>query len=137
MEQANRPGSGNFRAGYYFSDDDDVAPDVTWISKTRLATAMQADGKFHSAPELVIEVLSPGNTNENRDREVKRKLYSRRGLSEYWIISWPKRQLEVYRRDSTTLTLELISTLYEPDTLQSPLLPGFSCPVNEIFEEIV
>jgi hypothetical protein len=87
-------------------------------SDMRLLTAFQADGKLHSSPELVIEVLSPGSTNERRDREVKRKLYSRRGAKEYWIVNRQERRLEVYRRQEGVL--ELDRTLDETDTLQSP-----------------
>jgi len=48
---------------------------------------------------LVIEALSPGVVNETRDKEVKLKLYSRRGVIEYWILDWPKKLIEVYRRE--------------------------------------
>ena len=122
--------------GLIFAEDDDVAPDVVWISKERLAVALKNDGWLHSAPELVIEVLSPGSANENRDYEVKRKLYSRQGVKEYWIVSWQKRQIDVYRRDDTTQELSSGITLYEGDTLTSPLLHGFSCGVREVFEEV-
>ncbi len=136
-KQYNIGGIATAAPGLIFSEDDDAAPDVIWISKERLATALQDDGKLHDAPELVVEVLSPGSTNESRDREVKRKLYSRRGVVEYWIISWPKRQVEVYRRDATGVALVLIQTLFESDILQSPLLPDFSCQVSEIFVDII
>ena len=108
-----------------------MAPDLAWNSRERLATALKDDGKLHVAPELVAEVLSPGMTNEHRDREIKLKLYSRHGVSEYWIVSWRERRIEVYRRMETVLTL--VSTLYENDMLQSPLLPGFVCPVSKLF----
>ncbi len=62
--------------GLIFGEDADVAPDIVWISRERLATALWEDGKLHTAPELVVEVLSPGVTNEHRDREIKMKLYS-------------------------------------------------------------
>ena len=71
--------------------------------------------------------------SETRDREVKRKLYSRRGVSEYWVISCQKRQLEVYRRTPDQPSLELETTLYESDTLKSPLLPGFTVVVADLF----
>ena len=117
--------------GLIFGEHDDVAPDIIWISQERLVTALQADGKLHSAPELVVEVLSPGVPNEHRDREIKMKLYSRRGVLEYWIVSWQERRIEIYRRVETVLTL--VSTLYESDLLQSPLLPGFTCQVSRLF----
>ena len=127
-------GEANAAPGLIFGENDDVAPDLIWISRERLATALQDDGKLHGAPDLVVEVLSPGVTNEHRDREIKLKLYSQRGVLEYWIVSWRERRIEIYRRVETVLTL--VSTLYETDTLQSPLLPGFTCPVSKLFASI-
>ena len=124
-------GEANLAPGVIFAEDDDVAPDVVWISHSRRATAMGADGHLHAAPELVIEVLSPGTTNERRDREVKLKLYSRRGVLEYWIIDWRTQQVAVYRREE--LALRLVATLHPADTLTSPLLPGFACQVATLF----
>ncbi len=128
-------GMANVAPGIIFADDDDVAPDVVWISRERLATALQADGKLHAAPELVVKVLSPGSSNAARDREVKLKLYSRRGVLEYWIVNWQERSMEIYRREDAVLKLQ--STLYENNTLQSPYLPGFDCQVSEIFADII
>lgn len=124
-----------FTPGVIFADDDDVVPDVVWVSYKRLTTALQPDGKLHTSPELVIEVLSPGSENARRDREVKLKLYSRRGANEYWIIDWQERRLEVYRHEEGILTLN--KTLDEIETLQSPLLPGFSCKVGQLFKSLL
>ena len=124
-------GEANVAPGLILGENDDVAPDVIWISRERLAIALQKDGKLHIAPELVVEVLLPGVTTEYRDREIKLKLYSQRGVLEYWIVSWRERRIEIYRRVETVLTLT--STLYESDTLQSPLLPGFTCQVSKLF----
>jgi Uma2 family endonuclease len=68
--------------GLIFADDQDVAPDVVWVSRKNRSLILGADGKLHAAPDLVIEVLSPGSTNERRDREAKLKLYSSRGVLE-------------------------------------------------------
>jgi Uma2 family endonuclease len=118
--------------GVVFADDDDVAPDAVWISRERLALALDRAGHVRTAPELVVEVLSPGSANERRDREVKLKLYSRRGVSEYWIVDWQQRKVEVYRRQD--LVLHLVTMLYATDTLTSPLLPGFACPLVRLFD---
>ena len=120
-----------FAPGLILADDDDVAPDVVWISHERLALASADEGKLHVAPELAIEVLSSGSANERRDRKLKLELYSRHGVSEYWIVNWRTRQIELYRREQAQL--KHVATLFEADWLESPLLPGFSCPVASLF----
>ncbi len=55
---------------------------MDWISKARLAIALDENGHLTIAPELNVEVLSPGTHWERRDRETKLKLYAERGLQE-------------------------------------------------------
>ncbi len=82
----------------------------------------------------MVEVLSPGTLNERRDREAKRKLYARRGVLEYWIVDWRLRQVEVYRRADADLVLA--RTLREADAVASPLLPGFSYQLDQLFADL-
>jgi len=117
--------------GIIFSNEDAVAPDLVWVSKDRLPALLGEDGKLHAAPDLIIEVLSPGAANERRDKKSKAKLYSVRGVREYWIVDWLLQTVEVYRRKSTAL--RLITTLHADDELTSPLLPGFTLKVSQIF----
>src|SRR5207247_8873902 len=91
---------------------------------------VDADGKLHAAPDLLIEVLSPGRSNEERDREVKMKLYSRQGVREYWIANWQDVTIHVYRREDATL--RLVATLTADHTSTSPLLPDFAVSVREL-----
>jgi len=114
-----------------FAEDDDVIPDAVWISRDRLNRILGSDGYFHAAPDLAIEVLSPGDAHEKRDREVKRKLYSRRGVLEYWIINWQVNDITVYRRKEKALRKH--SIFRGSDILTSPLLPGFQCAVKSLF----
>lgn len=118
--------------GVIFSPTDAVIPDVVWISRDRLTNGIDDAGHLTVAPELIVEVLSPGDLNEQRDKEVKLKLYSLHGVQEYWIISWQLKTLEIYRR--TNAQLQLVGTLLQGDTLTSPLLPGFSAPLAAIFQ---
>ncbi|HEY3108026.1 MAG TPA: Uma2 family endonuclease [Chloroflexota bacterium] len=120
--------------GVVFAEDDDVIPDLVWCSRERLATIFDQAGHFHLAPDLVVEVLSPGPANQRRDRVVKLDLYSRRGVAEYWIVDWPGRRVELYRRDQPQL--RLIATLREAEVLDSALLPGFRLPVAQLFAGI-
>jgi Uma2 family endonuclease len=117
--------------GVVFTPTDAVIPDVVWISQARLTNGVDEAGHLTIAPELIIEVLSPGALNEQRDREVKLKLYSLYGVQEYWIVNWQLKTLEIYRR--TEAELQLVATLLEGDTLTSPLLPEFSVAVTRIF----
>lgn len=117
--------------GVIFAGDEDVAPDVVWISQARLAIALGPEGRLHAAPEIAVEVLSPGATHERRDREAKLKLPSQHGVQEYWIVDWRRRQIEVFRREQAVL--RLVATLFEQDVLHSPLLPEFACPVGQLF----
>jgi Uma2 family endonuclease len=120
--------------GVIFADDDDVAPDLAWVSTARLGAVLASDGKLHAAPDLVVEVLSPGSSNERRDREAKLKLYSRRGVREYWIVNWQRRQVEVFRR--VDAALQMHTTLLDGDILESPLLVGFVLPIEELFAQV-
>lgn len=117
--------------GVIFSPTDAVIPDVVWISQERLATGIDEAGHLTVTPELIVEILSPGDQNEQRDKEYKRKLYSLYGVQEYWIVNWQLQTMEVYRRNN--LQLELINTLLSTDSLQSPILPGFLMPIEKIF----
>lgn len=119
--------------GLIFAEDQDVAPDVVWASHARLATILHG-GKLYGAPELVIEVLSPGTKNIARDRTAKLGLYGRRGVEEYWIADWRQHRVEVYRRAGAGLAL--VAALGPGDTLTSPLLPGFALPLDRLFAGI-
>lgn len=118
--------------GVIFTDIDAVIPDVVWASNERVDNGLDESGHFVVAPELIVEVLSSGGKNQQRDREIKLKLYSLHGVQEYWIVDWQLKQVEVYRRQSAQL--RLVSTLLTENSLTSPLLPGFQCAIATIFE---
>lgn len=130
--RATNLGEAEIGVGLIFGENDDVIPDVVWLNKEKYAALIDDSGHFQGAPDLVIEVLSAGTENEKRDREVKFKLYSNRGVLEYWIADWRAKQIQVYRRENGVLKLAM--TLFASDTITSPLLPDFSCLVSQIFE---
>jgi len=65
-------------------------PDLAMFEK---GTIIEKDGRVHSAPQLVVEVLSPANTR--RDREEKLADYAELGVPEAWIVSPEARTVEV------------------------------------------
>ncbi len=117
--------------GMVFSEADNVSPDVVWISNQQLALLEDDAGHLTGAPELVIEVLSPGKQNQLRDKEAKLKLYSIKGVKEYSIADRFTKQVEVYRQEDTKLVL--VATLLSTDYITSPLLPNFHCLVSRFF----
>ena len=117
--------------GLIFPGDQNVIPDLIWISDEVSAIGFDSAGHLTVAPELVIEVLSPGSANENRDRDIKLDFYSRIGVNEYWIVDWRARLVEIYRRSGGVL--RLVETLTGDAVLTSPLLPGFSCSISDLW----
>jgi Uma2 family endonuclease len=65
------------------------------------ATEVQRDGRIHSAPQLVVEVLSPSNTR--REREEKLADYAFLGVPEAWVISPEARSVEVLYLEAARL----------------------------------
>ena len=69
-----------------------VQPDILFISNERLDIV--GDDWLRGAPDLVIEILSPSTAA--RDRNIKRKLYDRHGVAEYWIVDPKSEAVEVW-----------------------------------------
>lgn len=50
--------------GIIYTDADNVIPNVVWVSNERLAALLDEAEHLTGSPELVVEVLSPGEANE-------------------------------------------------------------------------
>jgi len=120
-----------FNLGIIFTDQDNVIPDLIWISYQRLESCVDESGHFINSPELIVEVLSQKPNDIKRDKETKLKLYSNRGVQEYWIADWQLKEVEIYTRNEGKLTLE--KTLLNNDIITSKLLPNFSCEISKFF----
>ncbi|MFZ6010184.1 MAG: Uma2 family endonuclease [Bacteroidota bacterium] len=60
-----------------------VQPDLFFVSRKN-AGIVNDDGHVHGVPDLIIEILSPGN--KKHDKVIKKNLYEKFGVKEYWII---------------------------------------------------
>ncbi len=81
-------------------------------------------------PALVIEVVSPGVENRNRDYRYKRTEYAARGIAEYWIVDPELQQVTV---------CQWVEGQYEDavwrgtDAIASEVVPNWSLTVEQIF----
>jgi Uma2 family endonuclease len=113
------------------SNFDVVEPDLLYLSRQRLAE-IETSPWVRGAPNLVVEIGSP--STRKRDATIKRRLYERFGVEEYWIVDPELDTIQVYRRtnDRYKRTAEL--TLEQGDVLTTPLLPGLDLPLSKVFE---
>lgn len=126
----NPMGEALITPGLIFSQVDGVIPDMVYMSHERRNTIL-VDDRLRAAPELVVEVVSPGAENIRRDRIEKRRLYAKYGVEEYWVIDPQTRSIEVYRLRGAILDLVAIYT--DKQAVETPLLPGWSITADELF----
>ncbi len=79
-----------------FSDFDVVEPDLLYITAARRHEILTTQN-VRGAPDLVIEVGSPGT--RRRDETIKRRLYERDGVAEYWMVDPELEVVRIYRRE--------------------------------------
>ena len=118
--------------GLIFDQFSGIIPDLVFFTHARGAEII-ANARLIAAPDIAIEILSRGSENVARDRVAKRQLYAKHGVKEYWIVDGENRAVEIYRLGTQGLALAAILRL--GDEITSPLLPGFTCPVANIFEQ--
>lgn len=116
--------------GIVFSELTAVIPDVVFISNARREEIASGE-RLTGAPDIVIEVLSPGSENDRRDRIVKRHLYGKYGVKEYWIADPENRATEIYLLADTTM--KLVRIIHEGDEITSSVLQRYRCKVRKIF----
>jgi Uma2 family endonuclease len=102
-------------------------PDVAVFLKS---TIVEQDGYIHSAPQLVVEVLSPGNIR--RERERKLADYASLGIPEMWVVSPKARTVEVLYLESGFL--RSAKTLTE-GVLEPKQFPGVQIQISEIWPD--
>jgi Uma2 family endonuclease len=107
------------------SPHDVVEPDILFVSAERLHVL--GERYLSAAPDLTIEILSPASRRV--DLVLKRHLYEKHGVTEYWIVDPEAETVEVLRRRRGHLRPEPAAAV-----LATPLLPGLALPLAEIFE---
>jgi Uma2 family endonuclease len=108
------------------SEIDIVVPDLVYLSKDR--SRFLTEKNLQGPPDLVIEILSP--STRPRDERLKRDLYERAGVDEYWVVDPDGDTIDVYRRAGKTFEQPVRYT--KRDGLTTPLLPNLEIPLDRI-----
>lgn len=114
--------------GFKISHDPDTvrAPDVAFVRKDRVP-AKYRRGFFDGAPDLAVEVVSPGDTHSELAAKVDKWLAA--GTVSVWVVDPATRSIEIYHNSGEVLRFRVGETLTD-----DAILPGFKLPLNELFE---
>ncbi len=108
-------------------------PDLLYLNTNRTGITEGKDLRgfqyLEVAPDLVIEILSPGNTR--REMEEKLRDYQRIGVYQCWLFSPQAETAEII--DLTGAAIRSVALFGIADTLRSDLIPGFELKLAEIF----
>lgn len=101
-------------------------PDLAYINLERIPPEGEPETKWPIPPDLAIEIISPTDFYERV--HAKALEYLQAGVKQVWIVSPENQTITVYRSAVNITAFPPESTLVSED-----LLPGFQCPLNEIF----
>ena len=104
-----------------------VVPDLVFVAAEHLSLITEKN--LQGVPDLLVEILSP--TTATIDHRVKHSLYERVGVPEYWIVDPERNSVQVFRLSGGRYAEALEFGL--GDRLETPLLPGLSIPLSEVF----
>lgn len=102
-------------------------PDIIFISKER--SHIIGEKNITGPPDLVIEILS--ESTAYNDLKKKKKVYEQSGVREYWIVDPEASSIEVFLLKNGKYISEKEYSFSE--LLQSPMFPGFSLSLKEVF----
>jgi Uma2 family endonuclease len=113
-----------------FTQFDVVEPDLLYMSNERASEILTAK-HVTGAPEIVVEIGSRGT--RKRDETIKRRLYERSGVSEYWVVDPDLDVIRVSRLEGERFgrPLELSAA---GDVLTTPHLEGLDIPLPQVFD---
>lgn len=115
------------------NDNKVIVPDISIICNMRDRKNVSLTG----IPRMIMEVLS--NATEEYDRSEKMEIYRKVGVSEYWLVDWRKKQIEIYLNDGKedgTTYFYLYKTVTEENKkdLQFVMFPNLKIDFDELFD---
>lgn len=119
---------------YQWKENDDkiIIPDASIMCNIR----DRRNVSFTGIPRFVMEVLS--DATEDYDRNEKMDIYRKVGVSEYWIVDWRKKQVEIYMfdwKDDDTSYSYLFNKITEDNKqeLKLVMFPNLHISFDELF----
>ncbi len=113
-----------------FTPWDVVEPDLMFIAADQMAIVTKQN--LQGAPALVVEIVSP--STRKRDLGIKRELFDRGGVREYWVVDPKGLVVTVYRRQADGGLVPVVAlSAGDAATLSTPLLPGFKLSLAKLF----
>lgn len=104
-------------------------PDIFFVKKERSFILENAEEVVIGAPDLVVEILS--KSTGIYDRGIKKDIYERYGVREYWLVEPRTNTIELYTY--TEQRYKLVALLEATDVLKSVALEGFELDLAEVF----
>ena len=111
-----------------FTKWDVVEPDLLFVAADQ--KGIITDKNVQGAPALVVEIASPGT--RRRDEQIKRQLFDRGGVREYWIVDPDMQVVRVFRRQPDGALAAIVEFAHET-VLTTPLLPGLEIRIDQLF----
>lgn len=111
----------------YLEETETYQPDILYISNERLSIIEEK--RINGAPDLVVEILSPGTGYY--DLRVKYKVYEKSGVREYWIVDPHSKSVHVFCLEGGKYALD--QEVEQQGAVQSRVIAGFAVQVESIF----
>ena len=115
-------------AGVWIERDPDTVrgPDIAFFSTERMQAGPPLPGYSVIIPDLVVEIVSP--SDKSLEVYDKARMWISHGVRMVWVVQPESRTVEVHRSD---VGVEVVAG--EGELVGGDVLPGFSCPISEIF----
>ena len=116
-------------SGVWLERDPDTVrePDIAFFSTDKIPAGVRVTGYYETAPDLVVEVVSPNDST--REINDKARMWLSHGVRLVWVLDPDTRTVTIHPIDGDVMTLAGTDTLDGQD-----VLPGFSCNVADIFD---
>jgi len=122
---ANQLGEASTEANFKIGDNERI-PDLSFVSASRIPAEGVPEGVWQIPPDLAVEIISPNDLHEKVSNKVLE--YLEAGVKQVWIVSPEIRSVTIFR------SMEQVQVFSGDKVLESSdLLPGFQCPLKEIF----